>query len=317
MKIVILSPNNYYGVPGALAQYLRAHCSLEAHSYCYTDPVYPNVDFVLPQLSPSEIGHHFQKITDADIIHVFDQSFTAGNNNLDNCLRSNNALFTYTPDYLSQNYGNIFFKHYRSDIIATTWGPTAMLRWCPVAFTHMPPAFPAWDLTRADKKIGSPPVVGVASHFGDRSYLDALLNALHSIQERIEFDLKVMEGLNPYEASQEISRCDLYIDHLKYNGLSPLGMQAISLGVAVATNLTALDLTVMDLPPVAPITIKTCEKALEELLRDPDRLKTLGSNGVIWAQAKLDPQKVSLMWQTLYLHIANNAASIESAPSLP
>lgn len=319
MRIAVLSPHNAHGLPGSLAGQLNRMDGINAKSYTYLDSTYEyHSDVVLRNLAPGEFKLILEEIVSADIIHVFDEPFQTQNFDLAKHLRPNNTIFSYTPAFFNKNHAEIFFRHYQGSIVATSCPLTGALSNCPVPLVHMPPVLDFSNIpSRTPKNTAEPPVLAYVSQYGKRGHLDQILQVSFEIQQHLEMTFNWLENLNRNDYLREMANSSLFLDDLSFNGLSPLALEAMAVGLPVVANLSGLDFTLLPEAPVIPVTPKNLPQRLAEMLSDPALLAEIGDRSSVWVREHLDPQKAAFSWKALYMHVLTLGAPIADNPYFP
>lgn len=316
MKVVIVSPNNYYGLPGALARRLRAVKGISAEAFSYEEPSYGyQVDTVLRRADGKELLSIVERIMAADIVHVFDQGFSVDNFVLEKHLNRTNAVVTYTPEYFSQQWGSVFFRHFRSDVVATGWPVTPPYNFCPLPLIHLPPVIDLAGIPEpAPQGRNGRLVVALASHYGDRHSLDRIFEILWSLRAQYDFSINWLENLSREDYLAEFSRSDLFIDSLRFSGPTPLGLEALAAGLVVLTTMTGLDFSLYSRIPVVPVGLNSLSATLTDLLLHRGRVADLKIKSAAWIKARCNPEEVTTQWVALYHHVKSNGGRLDSTP---
>lgn len=316
MKVAIVSPNNYYGLPGALARSLRAVEGISAESFSYDPPPYGyQVDTVFRTTKGKELFSLVERIMSADIIHVFDQGFSVDDFVLEQHLNRSNAVVTYTPEYFSQQWGSVFFRHFRTDVVATGWPVAPPYSFCPLPLIHLPPVI---DLEGIPKPGTHPRteklVIALASHYGDRHVLDRIFEILWSLRTHYDFSINWLENLSREDYLAEFSRSDLFIDSLRFSGPTPLALEAMASGLVVLTSMTGLDFSLYCQIPVVPVSVDSLATTLSDLLAHRGRVADLKQKSAVWIKARCNPEEVTAQWVALYHHVKTNGGRLETTP---
>lgn len=316
MKVVIVSPHNYYGLPGALARRLRAVKGISAEAFSYEQPPYGyQVDAVLREAEGKELTAIVERIMAADIVHVFDRGFTVDEFVLEDHLRRSNAVVTYTPEFFSQQWGSVFFKHFRTDVVATGWPVSPPYNFCPLPLIHLPPVIdvegiPETPVERRTDKL----VVAVASQYGDRHSLDRIFGTLWSLRKECDFSINWLENLSRKDYLAEFARSDLFIDSLRFSGPTPLGLEAMASGLVVLTTMTGLDFSLYSRIPVVPVSLGSLYEAIKHLIFHQDRVTELKKRSAAWIRERCNPEEVISQWVALYQHVKNNGGQLDTTP---
>lgn len=321
MRIAILSKHNYYGVVGALAKQLNKRNDVAARvitqepSRFYEDSIPP-----LSLMSPKDISMVIEGILSADIVHVFDQGFMIEQKShsggpgqtvlIDDLLNPDNLIYTYTPEYFSQHYDKIFFKHYRSNILATGWPVYPYLKYCPLPVIHVPVVIDFDQLPTKSSK-SSIPVIAISTHYGDRHHIEEIFSALLPLRENIPFSISWIENMKRKDYLLELSNADIFIDSYRSPGLTPMGLEAMAIGLTVVTNMTGLDFTIYPGVPVITATLKTLPLRIKDLLTNKINLTETSRQSSKWIKENMSPSDIATSWMRLYEHVNQKGMELE------
>ncbi|MBF0498196.1 MAG: glycosyltransferase [Deltaproteobacteria bacterium] len=318
MKVIVISPNNYYGLPGALARYLNRIEGISAGSMTYDVPLYGyGSETVLREMDPPGLERIIADLLSADIIHLFDHDFQVGKFVLDEHLRSDNALITYTPGYFKDNYGKIFFRHFRSGLVATTWPIDPGYSLCPVPFVHLPLVVDLEDLPQPPRprNVGRI-IIATATRYGDQAQMAEVSKIIVRLKNKSDLALNCLDNLSRPEYLEQLTKSDLFIDSYGHPGLTPMGLEAMACGAVVITNMTGLDYTLNPDAPVIPAGLANLEQAIKDVISRRERMNDLKAKSAHWVKENYQPEKCAGRWSDLYQHIKNGGKELEHYPGI-
>lgn len=139
-----------------------------------------------------------------------------------------------------------------------------------------------------------------------------ILPALKRLSEKIDFDIKVIEGVTHEECLEQIQKSDLYVELGLGGFYGNAAMEAMSFGVPIAVylkeNVTKLAGDVFEYCPIIPVRERTIEAftdAIEPWLENPTALRLQGLKSRKWVSLVHDEKIVGKKWLHLYRNLFN------------
>ena len=139
-----------------------------------------------------------------------------------------------------------------------------------------------------------------------------ILPALKRLSEKIDFEIKVIEGVTHEECLEQIQKSDLYVELGLGGFYGNAAMEAMAFGVPIAVHLkesvTDLAGDVFEDCPIIPVrerTIEALTDAIEPWLENPTALRLQGLKSKKWVSLFHDEKIVGKKWLHLYRNLFN------------
>lgn len=121
---------------------------------------------------------------------------------------------------------------------------------------------------------------------------DTILAVLGRLQASFPLEIILIEGLSHKEAMQRKGECDIFVDQLGDLGYGVNSLEALAMGIPVATSLVRGFAERYPEHPFVEIDDKTMESKLITYLKDSQLRKALGEKGRDWVKDFHDPLRV-------------------------
>lgn len=139
-----------------------------------------------------------------------------------------------------------------------------------------------------------------------------ILPALKRLSKKIDFEIKVIEGVTHEECIKQIQKSDLYVELGLGGFYGNAAMEAMSFGIPIAVhlkeNVTKLAGDVFEYCPIIPVRERTIEaftNAIEPWLKNPEALRLQGLKSRKWVSLVHDENVVGKKWVHLYRNLFN------------
>ena len=127
----------------------------------------------------------------------------------------------------------------------------------------------------------------------DKKGTRQIVDAIRRLQSRFDFDFHLVSGVSHEKALQQMLGCDIIIDQISpYGVYGMVSVEAMSLGRVV---LSSIDDSYYDRCPIIPVTERSFEDRLWEILSSPNRREKLGTEGRSYAERIHDSRRVAAL----------------------
>jgi glycosyltransferase involved in cell wall biosynthesis len=147
-------------------------------------------------------------------------------------------------------------------------------RWAPGAI-WVPNPYPLPQLVRAQNT--GKPVVGHFPSNPSKKGTAFITEKVQEMQRSLDFEYRIVSGVTHREAVQLMAGCDIVIDQLTgYGAYGMVSVEAMALGCVVVSSVNP---ELFDRCPVIPVSSKSFEERLSEILVARPQWSELGNRG--------------------------------------